>query len=74
VEKSIDLEEQMSASSPLETRLEQKGNAMKKRSGKQQQMLERLVKLPDANVDLSDLPERLDWSGAERGKFYGPVK
>jgi hypothetical protein len=45
-----------SASSPLEKRLEQKGNDMKKLSGKQLQMLERLTKLADPSV----------WIGATR--------
>jgi uncharacterized protein (DUF4415 family) len=34
----------------------------------------RLAALPDDSVDLSDMPEVLDWSRAERGKFYRPVK
>ena len=37
-------------------------------------MLERLAALPDSDIDLSDQPEILDWSNAERGKFYRPVK
>ncbi|NJK44076.1 MAG: BrnA antitoxin family protein [Pleurocapsa sp. SU_196_0] len=40
----------------------------------EQQALERLANLPDADIDLSDLPEQLDWNDAERGKFYRPVK
>jgi uncharacterized protein (DUF4415 family) len=47
---------------------------MKKLSGKQRQMLERLANLPDSAIDFSDIPERVDWSNAERGKFYRPVK
>jgi uncharacterized protein (DUF4415 family) len=35
---------------------------------------ERLAAMPDDTVDLTDMPERLDWSGAERGRFYRPVK
>jgi uncharacterized protein (DUF4415 family) len=34
----------------------------------------RLAALPDDSIDLSDMPEVLDWSGAVRGKFYRPVK
>lgn len=34
----------------------------------------RLAALPDETIDLTDMPEVLDWSGAERGKFYRPVK
>jgi uncharacterized protein (DUF4415 family) len=33
-----------------------------------------LAALPDAAIDTSDAPEVLDWSGAERGLFYRPVK
>ena len=47
---------------------------MKNLSGKGQAMLERLAALPDAEIDVSDQPEILDWSNAERGKFYRPVK
>ncbi|MDZ4843788.1 MAG: BrnA antitoxin family protein [Hyphomicrobium aestuarii] len=36
--------------------------------------LERLAAMSDADIDTSDIPERLDWSGAEVGKFYRPVK
>ena len=43
-------------------------------SEKQQAMLERLVRLPDKDIDVSDQPEILDWSNAECGKFYRPVK
>jgi uncharacterized protein (DUF4415 family) len=28
----------------------------------------------DSEIDLSDMPEVLDWSGAEIGKFYRPTK
>ena len=30
--------------------------------------------LPDDTVDTSDIPDVLDWSGAERGRFYRPRK
>lgn len=39
-----------------------------------QEELEALAALPDHAIDLSDAPEVTDWSGAERGKFYRPVK
>jgi hypothetical protein len=64
----------MPASTLLEKQPKQKGNMMKKRSGQQQRMLERLAKQLDTEIDLSDQPERLDWSDAERGRFYRPVK
>jgi uncharacterized protein (DUF4415 family) len=33
-----------------------------------------LAALPDDTIDFSDIPLKLDWSNAERGKFYRPVK
>lgn len=35
--------------------------------------LARLAATPDEDIDFSDIPEGLDWSNAERGKFYRPV-
>lgn len=34
------------------------------------QQLEVLSQLPDDQIDTSDIPEVIDWSGAVRGKFY----
>jgi hypothetical protein len=28
----------------------------------------------DSEIDLSEMPEVLDWSGAEIGKFHRPVR
>lgn len=36
--------------------------------------LKRLAAKPDKGIDTSDIPEITDWSGAEIGKFYRPVK
>ena len=36
--------------------------------------IEALATLPDDRIDLSDMPEATDWSTAERGRFYRPVK
>ena len=33
-----------------------------------------LAQLPDVAIDISDIPEIRDWSGAARGLFYRPVK
>jgi uncharacterized protein (DUF4415 family) len=33
-----------------------------------------MAAMPDAAVDTSDIPEMEDWSRAERGRFYRPVK
>ena len=43
-------------------------------SRKQRAEIEALEALPDDQIDLSDIPEVRDWSGAERGRFYRPVK
>ena len=36
--------------------------------------LQALEALPDSSIDLTDMPEVLDWSGAQRGKYYRPIK
>jgi uncharacterized protein (DUF4415 family) len=36
--------------------------------------LKALAALPDDAIDMSDAPELLDWSHAQRGLFYRPVK
>ena len=36
--------------------------------------LEALERLPDDAIDLAEMPEWIDFSKAERGKFYRPVK
>ena len=46
---------------------------LRKLSDQQQAMLERLMRLADRDIDLSEQPEILEWSNAERGKFYRPV-
>jgi uncharacterized protein (DUF4415 family) len=47
---------------------------MKKVSKKQSKDLEALAALRDEEIDLTDLPEVLDWSGAVVGKYYRPLK
>jgi uncharacterized protein (DUF4415 family) len=47
---------------------------MKKVSKKQSKELAALAALRDEKIDLSDLPEVLDWSGAVVGKYYRPIK
>ncbi|MBN6740398.1 BrnA antitoxin family protein [Acidithiobacillus sp. MC6.1] len=34
----------------------------------------RLENRPDAEIDLSDMPEVIDWANTVRGKFYRPIK
>lgn len=52
---------------------------MKKRTSQaltaqQKTELAALESLPDQQIDTSDIPEILDWSGARRGALYRPVK
>jgi hypothetical protein len=47
---------------------------MKKLSKKQAKELAALAALRDEKIDLSDLPEVLDWSGAVVGKYYPPLR
>lgn len=47
---------------------------MKKASKKQAKELAALAALRDDQIDLTDLPEVLDWSGAVVGKYYRPIK
>jgi len=52
---------------------------MKKANSKQLTALQRadleaLAALPDDQIDLRDMPEITDWSGAKRGVFYRPLK
>jgi uncharacterized protein (DUF4415 family) len=47
---------------------------MRKVSKKQRKELAALARLRDENIDLTDLPEVLDWSGAFVGKYYRPLK
>ena len=35
--------------------------------------LDALAELPDDQIDTSDIPEILDWSGGRRGVLYRPV-
>ena len=41
---------------------------------KQKAELEALAALPDDRIDVGDIPEVRDWSGAKRGLLYRPVK
>lgn len=36
--------------------------------------IEALANLPDEEIDTSDIPEILEWSGAKRALLYRPVK
>lgn len=41
---------------------------------KAQDELTALAAMPDEDIDTSDIPEILDWSQAERGRFVRPIK
>ncbi len=41
---------------------------------KQASQLSKLASMPDDEIDTSDIPEVLDWSGAKRGLLYRPTK
>jgi len=47
---------------------------LNKLTPEQQSELDALAKLPDKQIDTADIPESQDWSKAERGVFYRPVK
>jgi len=47
---------------------------MKNVSKKQAKELAALAALPDDKIDLTDVPEVLDWSRGVVGKFYRPIK
>jgi uncharacterized protein (DUF4415 family) len=51
-----------------------KKGTSKRLTRKQSAELRSLAALRDGGIDTSDAPELLDWSGAERGLFYRPVK
>ncbi|ETX05466.1 BrnA antitoxin family protein [Candidatus Entotheonella palauensis] len=40
----------------------------------QQVEIEALAALPDDRIETTDMPEVRDWSGAQRGLFFRPVK
>lgn len=48
--------------------------AQKPLTPEQQAQLQAIDALPDDQIDLSDMPEKLDWSKAKRGQFYRPLK
>ena len=47
---------------------------MKKLTDDQKRDIAASLAKRDEDIDLSDMPERLDWSGAVRGLFYRPAK
>jgi len=47
---------------------------MSKVTKQQRQELDALAKMPDAQIDRTDVAEVADWGNAERGRFYRPIK
>jgi uncharacterized protein (DUF4415 family) len=47
---------------------------MKKLTKDQKRQIAAIAAKKDADIDFSDIPEVVNWSGAEVGKFYRPPK
>jgi uncharacterized protein (DUF4415 family) len=47
---------------------------MRKLSKEQKRDIAAIAAIKDEDIDLSDMPEVVDWSRAEIGKFYRPPK
>ncbi len=47
---------------------------MQKVTGRLAKEIEILRRMKDEDIDFTDIPEKTDWSGAVRGKFYRPLK
>jgi uncharacterized protein (DUF4415 family) len=47
---------------------------MRKLTKEQKRDIAAIAAKKDGDIDFSDVPEVLDWSGAEIGKFYRPPK
>ena len=45
-----------------------------KLTDKRRAELQSLQEMPDDQINTTDILEILDWSGSQRGVFYGPVK
>src|ERR1700675_474744 len=51
-----------------------KGEPMRKLTKEQKRDIRAIAAKRDEDIDFSDVPPVLDWSGAEIGKFYRPKK
>ena len=51
-----------------------KGELMRKLTREQKRDIRAIAAKRDADIDFSDVPPVLDWSGAEIGRFYRPTK
>jgi uncharacterized protein (DUF4415 family) len=43
-------------------------------SARERKELAALEKMPDSAINTSDIPEVMDWSKAQVGRFYRPIK
>jgi uncharacterized protein (DUF4415 family) len=51
-----------------------KGEPMRKLTKEQKRDIRAIAKKRDDDIDFSDAPAVVEWSGAEIGKFYRPTK
>ena len=51
-----------------------KKGTSKELTKEQKAEIKALAALPDEKIDKSDVPEILDWAGAQRGLLYRPIK
>jgi len=47
---------------------------MKRLSKEQRKDIAAIAAMKDSEIDLTDMPEVLDWSGAQIGRYYRPKK
>lgn len=63
-----------SASSRRAKPLRAREKSIKNNTRKRDRELQALLRLPDQEIDTSDIPEVTDWSRAMVGKLYRPIK
>ena len=59
---------------PRQRRAYDEGHFANKLTEKQSLQISRLASMPGNEIDTSDIPEVLDWSGATRGLLYWPTE
>lgn len=68
------MKKKSSASFRLAPRHRMREKDMRKLTKEQKRDIAAITAMKDEDIDLSDMPEVLDWSKAEIGKFYRPPK
>jgi hypothetical protein len=63
------IKKKSSALSRLARRLRVRGKGMRKLAKEQKRDIAAIAARREQDIDLSDMPEVVDWSGAEMGKF-----